>query len=268
MAMVRDWFLDFARSLVERSGRTDFPEAGSGYWDDFEAEFVRLGVHWTEADSACSRVCNLPGLFIPDYRPMIVAEVKKVQREMSAGPNLDIALEDARLASRDCPDCLGNGSAVRYVHPEIFGKLKTAAGNPVPVGGSVSIPCSCPLGRHVARGLAPEGRPPGPTVDKYPTLRRWAAPWGSPSEDGLDNQFRYRPSDWDEVRGCPIPTEVYDLATLKALTMAGKLPGIAATRRSQLAAIDRASRPEVSPQAKPEPRPISIPEDRAVDGWY
>lgn len=275
MSRVRDWFDEFAMTLIARSNRPNWPsfdsEVGQAFWDDFERSLIRIGATFALADEASSIVCDMPDLFPADIRPKVIDEVKKLRAkaDMEAkGSDPNSSVEAARTASRDCPDCLGNGSAVRYVHAEILGKLRTAAGNPVPVGGSVSIPCSCPLGLHVARGLAPECRPAPPTIDKYPSLRRWAAPWGSPSPDGMDNQFRYRPSEWDADRGCPVLGDVRDLATLKSAIASRKASGVPDARRSQLASMDRASRPEVTPQAKPEPRSISIPEDHALDGWF
>lgn len=267
---VDDWFGLFIMAHMARFPREDWPaemsQDASEFFGAWRHQFVIKGLTEDVATRASLDLAGDPPRWKADHLPAILKAAAEVRRQLEPQSSAESPLEDARMASRDCPDCLGNGSAVRYVHPEILGKLKTAAGNPVPIGGSVSIPCSCPLGRHVARGLAPEGRQPVPTVDRFPSLRRWEAPWGSPSSDGLDNQFRYRPSEWDRNRGCPIPTEVYDLATLKAIALDGKASRSPDKRRSQLASIDRAARPEVAPEAKPAPKSITIPEDDI--GWF
>lgn len=213
MAMVRDWFPDFASALVERSGRSDFPDPGSEYWADWQREFAREGVHWPEADAASSRVCNLPNLFINDYRPMVMAEIKKVQRESASPSGLTGSLDEAKFASKDCPDCGGSGHAIRYVHADILGRMKTAQGNDVPVGASFALPCSCPLGHHVSRGYAVDGKRPARRVDEHPSLRRIASRWGSEASDGLDNQYRHRPDEWDGLHGCPMGSLAPDAAT-------------------------------------------------------
>lgn len=267
---VDDWFGLFIMSHMARFPREDWPaemsQDASEFFGAWRHQFILKGLTEDVATRASLDLAGEPPRWKADHLPAILKAAAEVRRQLEPQTSAESPLEDARIASRDCPDCLGNGSAVRYVHPEILGKLVTVGGNEVPIGGSVAIPCSCPLGRHVARGLAPEGRPSPPTIDRYPTLRRWAAPWGSPSSDGLDNQFRHRPSDWDAVRGCPLPSEIYDLASLKALTFAGKASGLTVARRSQLAAMDRASAREVAPQAKPATSTLTIPEDDL--GWF
>lgn len=271
MKKVDDWFGLFIATHMMRFPREDWPEEmseeASNFFGAWRHQFIIKGLTEDVATKASLDLAGDPPRWLADHLPAILKAGAEVRRQAEPQTSAESPLEDARMASRDCPDCLGNGSAVRYVHPEILGKLKTSAGNPVPIGGSVSIPCSCPLGRHVARGLAPEGRQPVPTVDRYPSLRRWEAPWGSPSSDGLDNQFRYRPSEWDAALECPRLTPIHDLATLKAITTSVKDHSVALERRSQLAAMDRAPASEVAPEAKPG-RPLTIPEDNAVEGWF
>lgn len=220
MAKVSDWIREFAAALIERSGRVDFPPWGSGYWEDFQTSLARIGATWDQADEASSVVCDVPGLFLDNYRPMVIEAVRKIQaRAVLADKGvMPGSLDEARVQSRDCPDCGGTGGAVRYVHREILGKVRSFDGNAVPVGGSACYPCSCPLGRLVARGLRREGQDRDPlTVDQYPSLRMGPARWSD-----RDNRYRYRPSHWDGESGMPhgageVATPEQELSSLKRL---------------------------------------------------
>lgn len=279
MAMVLDWFADFARMLVERSGRVDFPEPGSEFWQDFYRSLTRIGATEAQADEASSIVCDLPNLFPNQYRPMVVEAVQKLQaRDLSASKGVEPgSLDEARIASRECPDCQGSGFAPRYVHPEIHGKVKTFGGGIAPVGMRVLYPCSCPLGHRTAASLIQPGQQRTPlTVDQYPSLRRHPAPWGSFHDDGLDNQFRYRPDQWDAENGRPLQSEgeTADLATLKAITTLKRAPsGVSAASREDRRENLLSSLPQ--PHTEPpgpsidvpaQPELLTIPEDDL--GWF
>lgn len=227
MAMVCDWFGDFMAALVQRTGRTDFPQIGTEYWDDFEKGLVRIGATWPHADAAISMLCECRKVYLDNVRPLIVASIRKLQAEEQAGMSSGAApgsVEAARLASRDCPDCLGSGGAPRFVHAEIHGKVKTFGGRVAPVGARVIYPCSCPMGRVMALGLRQPGQQGIPlTVDAYPSLRRLPVEWAR-CPDGLDSQYRYSPDEWNDIDGRPMPPEVEieTVADLRNLIASGK----------------------------------------------
>jgi hypothetical protein len=289
MATVREWFDGFATALIERSGRLDLPEGGSEYWDDFERGLVRIGATREQADEASSIVCDLPNLFPNQYRPMIVEAIRKIQARLQAESHgaAPGSPEEARLASRGCPDCGGSGGAIRYVHADILRKVRTIGGHVAPVGAGVCYPCSCPLGRSFARGLRAEGQARDPlTVDQYPSLRLGPVAWS----DSPDNRYRHRPSAWDAATGRPHHAgEVVSLDALKDSLAASKrhrgrfvppppreahqedasgLPGHA----DWAATIDDPEFRRVLGRGEParpaQPAEISIPEDQAASGWF
>lgn len=195
MARVSDWFDEWAKTLRARSGRVDWldpaSEQGASFWADFERAFVRHGVTFELADEASSAVCDVPGLYPDNYRPMILEAISRLiaraneQQFAQAG-----TVDAARLASKGCTDCDGSGFAPRFVHPEIHGKVRTIGGGIAPVGAKVVYPCSCPMGKLIARGLIQPGMSrPALTVDEYPSLRRDAVPWS----DEPDNKYRHHP---------------------------------------------------------------------------
>lgn len=258
MSRVDDWFPSFCDALIDRSLRADWPAGGSGYWDDFRRELLLIGSRWEEADVAISRVCNQPKVFIADFRPLILAEIKKIQREPSAPSGVGLDPKAAEAASRDCVECRGTGMAIRFVHECILGRLKTANGSDVPVGASVAIPCDCAFGRHLARsGL--EGGKVRSTIGEFPTLRRSPFPWAN-CPDGLDSRFRYRPRDWNDEAGRPWAYEtdaIKAIPDLRALTSGMKPPKgprIAQERSKQLSAISAMPKPADAVATPSRPR--------------
>lgn len=206
MPTVSSWFEEFAMTLKARSGRSDWPdmatEGGLKFWDDFETSLRRMGATWEQADEASSAACDMPEMWPDKFRPFVVGYIQKLQaRQLAEGKGIEAgSLDEAKALSRDCPDCEGTGGAIRYVHEEILGKVRTFGGNVAPVGTGVTYPCSCPLGKWVARGLRQEGQTsPVLTVDQYPSLRMRAVIWS----DRLDNPYRHHPDRWDADAGMP-----------------------------------------------------------------
>jgi hypothetical protein len=249
MAMVRDWFGDFMAALIQRTGRTDFPEIGTEYWTDFERNLVEIGALWPHADRAISLLCECPKVYLDNVRPLIVASIKKLYaQDQAGGPAAPGSAEAARLASRDCPDCLGSGGAPRFVHAEIHGKVKTFGGRVAPIGARVIYPCSCPMGRVMALGLRQPGQQGIPLcVDQYPSLRRLPVEWAR-CLDGLDCQYRYNPDEWNTLDGRPLPLEfeIETVEDLRRLIASGKAVRRLARVPHEARSIDETFPPEVA----------------------
>lgn len=293
MDRVEGWIGDFFVKHTVRCPREDWPapatEDESTTLDAWKHAFVTRGVERRFADVASLDMAAAPPRFLSEHLPELVRLALELRRAEDAVPGADplTSLEAATIASRGCPDCGGSGGAVRYVHPGIHGKVRTFGGHVAPVGMAVTYPCSCPLGRFVARGLRQEGQASDPlTVDQYPSLRMGRVSWS----DAPDNRHRHRPESWDHEWDMPGGAgEVLDVAGLEALVAslaASKdAPGRfvpspprgratddarAVPARSDLASAipDPVIGRERAPALASRPDSIGIPEDQAALGWY
>jgi hypothetical protein len=278
--MNADQFTDFSLMLVERSGRTDWPDGSSEYWIDFHQSLRSLQASFAEADEASRRACNQRGhngvgMFVSDFRPFILAEIPKVRAERQAASRATSgSREDAEAASRNCADCSGRGLAVRSIHPEIAGLLRSRSGEFVPVGASAGFFCGCPLGQWLAaRNVPPEATRPPATVADYPALRLGPVHW----TDELDNQYRYRPAHWDAGSGMPFDAGlVMDLGDLRALFAdASKASGtrkVLAMPERDLSHLTTIRRSDLSGAIedpiieRERPRPVAVTRDD--DDWF
>jgi hypothetical protein len=289
MDRVEGWIGDFYVKHADRCPREDWPDAGteaeSSFIEAWKHAFVTRGVEHRFADLASLEMASDPPKFLDQHLPALVKASLELRRREDAGRGVaEVAatVEAARLASRDCPDCEGSGLAIRHVHPDILGRAVTFGGGEAPAGSAVAYPCSCPLGRFVARGLRQPGQQADPlTVDQYPTLRARPVRWS----DRPDNRLRHHPARWDDEAGMPLGSgEVVDRGrALAALKAALSLHGASAGRGR---AIYRGHRPEgqgeaagppaghpsggaeeVRPEIPPPAREIRIPEDDML-GWF
>jgi hypothetical protein len=202
MARVSDWFTDFAIQLIERSGRGDFPELGTEFWCDFEKSLVRIGATFAQADAASSSVCDLPDVFPSQYRGLVVQAVQAIQaREAVAARGVPAgSRQEAEIASRECPECLGSGWSTRFIHAEVVGRMRAAGGNDLPAGCSVASACgSCQLGRFQAAANSTPERPCRTWADS-PEFRFGPVPWS----DRPDNRYAHRPESWDHRHDRPL----------------------------------------------------------------
>jgi hypothetical protein len=290
MDRVEDWIGEFYVKHTDRCPREDWPqadtEAESSFIDAWRHAFVTRGVEHPLADAASLDMAGEPPRFLDQHLPTLVKLAMDLRRLRDAGLGLEVqagTVESASVASRDCPDCGGSGGAVRYVHEDILGRIRTLGGNLAPLGSAVAYPCSCPLGRLVARGLRQGGQAAEPpTIDQYPRLRLRPVRWS----DSPDCQYRHHPRHWDEEAGMPVASGVFAdreevIASLKAilgLARAGRgihqprppepqggAPGTREGHRFAGAIPDPVIRAEEEPAAAPSrpsrPEDIRIPED-------
>lgn len=302
MARVEEWLPEFMRRHTARCHRHDWPtdedpdrpsENTRDFYDAWRHAFVTHGVEDRFADLASLEMAASPPAFLSEHLPMVLKLAAEYRRrhESGLGVNAEAAsVEAATSLSRDCPDCGGTGGALRYVHQDILGKVKTFGGHPAPLGYSVAYPCSCPLGKFVARGLRQPGQAADPlTIDQYPSLRLRPVRWS----DRPDCKYRYRPSEWDDDAEMPahageVVTREEALGNLKALYATesprrgrggpGHAPHLGRSQGDPSAATESGSGwlppvedpvigRERATATPPEPPPIHVPED-APDPWF
>lgn len=204
------WFRAFAKKLVLRSGRNDWPdptsEAGRVFWADFYGAIRRTGATPEEADEAASVACDTPDLWPNQFRPAIVEALKAQfarnqaqDRGQAAGSR-----EEAEAASVGCPDCDGRtGLATRFVHASHAGRFASGRGESFPVGARVALACSCPLGRWLRKMNldAPRDRRVAiPALEQFPEFALGPVDWSA----APDSPYRVHPDDWDGYSGRPI----------------------------------------------------------------
>jgi hypothetical protein len=212
VSKVSDWFDDWATKHRARSGRTDWPtistEAGRAYWDNVESALVRHGATLEVADEASAAVCEVPDVYPDKFLPFLVAAIKKLHSRMQSeakGPGGLNTMDEAKAASKGCPDCEGNGIAMRYVHADYLGRFVT------PVG----IVCgTCPLGSLIWK-----------LNSEAPRENRHKMAFGGRFLDLLrERKYRYQPDNWNLVDGEPMPEPSPEevKAQVRAALMAGK----------------------------------------------
>jgi hypothetical protein len=221
MARVEEWFPTFMMNLMIRSGRQDWPdpedEVGVEFWADFKRALIRCGASEEEADEASSAACDVPDLWPNQYRPMVVAAIKSLQSRKQAegkgsgGPN---SMDEAKATSKGCPDCDGNGIAMRYIYADYLGRFVTPGGKPFPLGALVGIVCgSCPLGNLIWR-----------LNSEAPRENRHRMAFGKNFPDLLSGrQYRYPPDNWNALDGEPMPEPSPE--DVKAQVQADKIAG-------------------------------------------
>lgn len=219
------WLADLQAKLRYGAGMWVAPTDAGFYLAWLEA-FDEVGLTEEEAYTATRRL-QVDRPPYPDRVPKAIKDLlPEIRRSLPvAQGGIPSTREEAEKRSAGCPECSGVGIAIRYVHQDCHGHFRTARGNPVPVGSSVSGWCgSCPMGRFLASSNAQGGKP-GRTWDDDPRFRVAY----SPATGGHDNQYRHKPQDWDAERGMPYAPEfeVNSLDDLKRL-----VASLAASKRS------------------------------------
>lgn len=157
MRPVEDWFLDWlAEHRVRFEGiKLPDPFADEHAYDPEEAEearraqilyegwqqhFDREGVTEDDAHEASRRLQAKKSFPLDHFHDLL-----EIARALASGRNrgvVETPREAAKRASLGCPECSGQGIAVRFRHDSR------------PIGAPVYLHCVCPLGRHYrAEGL-------------------------------------------------------------------------------------------------------------------
>lgn len=234
-ASVESWFDGWAGFHMEVNPRDDWEslDAAPAFWGNWRSQFVRHGLHDAEvAIDASQRISLLELRKKGDHLRHLLEAATEVYRErresFQSAHGVARSREAAQEEARGCLDCNGvSGIAIRYVHAELEGRFKTAAGRPLPFGASITFYCPCALGRwmKVAEAVEDEpGRKGGrkeskaavhatfradkvklPDLVDYPDLMRSMQPWNA---EAPDTRFRFRPDDWDAYTGQPMAPAV------------------------------------------------------------
>lgn len=155
MTNVESWFPTFVVKLTDSIRRSDWPVPGAGWWDFLRSRLVHHGVRRDEAEAACSMLFDAPPGHIDHIWPELLAAVK-CHREARKPADSPDDRDAAKIASRDCPYCAGEGLlAVTHSH----------GGDPEEhCPPTLTAVCVCSLGRWykaaVVRSLPP-GRKAG-----------------------------------------------------------------------------------------------------------
>lgn len=248
---IEEWLPRFLTDHIKRFPGMTWPGLGTDPFLDMAKVWRHnLVTNGVTAEVALEASYSLAGIehFQADHLPKFLKICGEIaRRDASTFSSVEAdPLKAASRASADCFDCGGSGWAVRFIHPEIHGRLNNANGDPVPVGMSVALPCGCDLGREMARIHGYRL-----TVADYPTLRLRLV--GVDPEERWDNCYRYRPEapEPEVVEACPVAP---------APDLAEAIPDPVIDRER----LRRTPEPAYAAVAEE----IHIPEDAAADGWY
>lgn len=173
MQTVAEWFPDWIAEHLDRHPWSGLPgpmdDGAETLYGAWQEAFAREGIAEPDATEASKRL-----VAVDVFPGQHFVKLLELARALSAGRGLKVAEspeDTARRKSRGCPECDGQGVAVRFRH------------HSRPLGAPVYLHCVCLLGRH----LKAEGRSFGgsPCLDlaAYPRLQ---------GEDG--DRYRLPPS--------------------------------------------------------------------------
>jgi len=141
---VAEWFEEFYKTHVRRTGRNDFPQFSltDPYVESWRHAFVLHGVKQEDAEEASKLVAANPPPTLALQLQSVIEEVKTIQRARLESETQEISASRAHAAdaSWDCPECDGDGFAIRdYVIPDRYGSRRFRG----------SLFCRCAMGRYI-----------------------------------------------------------------------------------------------------------------------
>lgn len=145
MPTVDAWFWEFTGRHTARFPRPDWPPVEAEFWEGVKSLFVRHGVAEADADAASVALMESPPPFVDRHPEALLNLVRagwKSARHEAAGVS---GRDEAHALSRGCPECGGDGIAVRFRRRSL-GDLRPGGR---PVLPSVTLWCVCPMGRWV-----------------------------------------------------------------------------------------------------------------------
>lgn len=250
-------WLDIHRRLHKR-GKWKDPDADE--YRIWRRAFARWGLDFDTAVEISEHLYAEEGEIYPEKT---LPAMRRIHKEFlaNAAKNGGTSVNGVPLDEPYCHDCGGSGQAVRFPHDPNH-KAYGQAG--------LTLACECGAGR---RWKAANPNLGITDLRDQPRLRRKPVPW-TDLEDGLDNQFRYRPSQWDEKLGRPKPVEVgawrRDVGVKKdgITTLGGGTVNAREMRRKSLSVpLPKSSLLPLPSPGETNPVPGELPSPAAVRLW-
>lgn len=192
--MFEAW-LKIHRSMHKRGKWADpaIP-AGADEYRLWQKKFEQWGMDFDTAVEISEHLYAEEGEIYPEKT---LPAMRRIQKEMleKAAKSAGKSVNGGPLDEPYCHDCKGTGQALRYPHSPTHKAYGKAA---------LALACVCGAGR---RWMAANPNLGITDLRTQPRLQRRPVPWAE-LEDGLDNQFRYRPSQWDAELGRPKPVDL------------------------------------------------------------
>jgi hypothetical protein len=190
--------------LMARMPRADWPvadsESGMEFWRTLGKNLIARGVTQEEADLASQAMAGDPPDYLSDVPKRLMAEVELVWQRKRAdelGRSGD-PIQDrkgAESASRNCPDCGGNGFATRYS----WEPSTNSEDKPRPADHGYSFFCTCAMGRFLCRNADQDTHRKVGDLAEHADLQVGRVDWS----ETPDHFRRYRKADWDLDSGRP-----------------------------------------------------------------
>lgn len=145
MSRVDAWFPEFEFRLVDYSGRGDWPEPESAYWQGLRQILATSGpVDLEIATEALTRIQRQGFPFPSDFPPRLISTLQDVYKARAFEQRGDAteSHDAAKAASLGCEECGGMGMLSR----------QHIATQSHPKGYSLAVYCpACPMGRWLER---------------------------------------------------------------------------------------------------------------------
>jgi len=235
--------------VLHKRGKWADPATPSGAdeYHIWRKSFARWGLEFDEAVEISEHLYAEEGEIYPEKTLPAMRRIQKEFQEKAA-KNPCRAVNGGELREPYCHDCNGFGRALRYPHnPEhrAFG------------GAALTLACDCGSGRRWKAASPNLGIA---DLRDQPGLQRNPVPW-TWVEDGLDNQFRYRPEQWDAEFGRPRPVEVGTWRRGTPTKKEGSVTILGGAASNP--APDQPKRAEAPPKPSPLPATPSSPQWQA-----
>lgn len=190
---IEAWFDRFAKQVTRQVPRNDWPKVPE-YWESIRRTLARSGPVTLEiAQEAIDRLLLEGFPFPSDLHKPLYEMIQRIYRERPAPGLAPESREAAAVASADCPNCGGQGLAVRFRHHPQPGQPRT-----------VELHCVCPLGRWIRSKTSEDLRRRIPDLGAYTWLQVGPVPWS----EQPDNRYCYPPDLWDGYADRPVASHL------------------------------------------------------------